>query len=432
MMGESANAKLVNESPEPDFAALVGIDWGDREHVWCLQVKGSTQYEKGKLKNQPEAMAIWMSELCQRFPQQAIAVAIEKCRGAVILMLSRYEQLHLYPIAPQAAACFRQALHPSGATDDSRDAAALLEMLSQHREHLQRWTPDDELTRLVQGLVEERRRLVNEKTRVVNRLTAKLKMYFPQILEWVDVDSKLGVALLQKWSTLEALQKAGAARLRTFFRKHHCRQAELIETRIRAIGRAVVLLRDRAVIQAQTAAVQVLVQLLSILQDGIAELEQQIEQAVKDHPDFAIFDSFPGAGAVLGPRLLAAFGSRRERYATAAEIQSLSGIAPVREQSGKKSWVHFRRGCPKFLRQSFHEWAGCSIPHCGWARAYYEKQRARKKDHQAAVRALAFKWIRIAFRCWKDRVVYDEQRYLASLAKRGSALSSAVACEKPV
>jgi transposase len=427
MMQESEKDRLVEESPEPDFAALVGIDWGDREHVWCLQVKGSTQYEKGKLNNQPEAIELWISQLCQRFPQQAIAVAMEKYRGALILLLSRYEQVHLYPIAPQAAAHFRQALHPSGATDDSRDAAALLEMLRQHRDRLQRWSPDDELTRLVQGLVEERRRLVNEKTRVLNRLTAKLKMYFPQILEWVDLDSKLGVALLEKWPTLEALQKAGAARLRTFFRKHHCRDAERIETRIRAIGEAVVLLRDRAVIQAQTAAVRILLRWLPILQDGIAELERQIAEAVKEHPDFPIFASFPGAGRVLAPRLLAAFGACRKRYATAAEMQSLSGIAPVREQSGKKTWVHFRRGCPKFLRQSFHEWAGCSIPQCGWARAYYEKQRASKKDHQAVVRALAFKWIRIAFRCWKDRVVYDEQRYLASLAKRGSALSSAVA-----
>jgi hypothetical protein len=38
------------------------------------------------------------------------------------------------------------------------------------------------------------------------------------------------------------------------------------------------------------------------------------------------------------------------------------------------------------------------------------------------VRALAFKWIRIVFRCWQDRAVYDENRYLATLAKRGSLL----------
>jgi hypothetical protein len=49
------------------------------------------------------------------------------------------------------------------------------------------------------------------------------------------------------------------------------------------------------------------------------------------------------------------------------------------------------------------------------------------KDHRAAVRALAFKWIRIVFRCWQERVAYDENRYLAALAKRGSSLTSVVA-----
>ena len=55
--------------------------------------------------------------------------------------------------------------------------------------------------------------------------------------------------------------------------------------------------------------------------------------------------SLPGAGAVLAPRLLAAFGSQRHRYASADEVQTYSGIAPVTERSGKRKWVHFRWAC---------------------------------------------------------------------------------------
>jgi len=65
-----------------------------------------------------------------------------------------------------------------------------------------------------------------------------------------------------------------------------------------------------------------------------------------------------------------------------------------------------------------------------WARSYYQQQRSKGQDHQAAVRALAFKWIRIAFRCWKDKVAYDESKYLAALARRGSALAALVATAK--
>ena len=84
----------------------------------------------------------------------------------------------------------------------------------------------------------------------------------------------------------------------------------------------------------------------------------------------------------------------------------------------------FPLGLPEVSAASFHEWAGHSISQSTWARAYYQQQRGRGKDHHAAVRALAFKWIRILFRCWQDRVAYDENKYLAALAKRGSPLSS--------
>ena len=40
--------------------------------------------------------------------------------------------------------------------------------------------------------------------------------------------------------------------------------------------------------------------------------------------------------------------------------------------------------------------------------------------HHAAVRALAFKWQRIIFRCWRNNTPYDEKRYLNQLRSKGS------------
>src|SRR5215469_13548441 len=40
--------------------------------------------------------------------------------------------------------------------------------------------------------------------------------------------------------------------------------------------------------------------------------------------------------------------------------------------------------------------------------------------------SVGIQWIRIVFRCWKDRVAYDESKYLAALAKRGSPLGKLV------
>jgi transposase len=424
-------SEVVRSEQEPEFAALVGIDWADQKHVWCLQAAGSQRRESGELEHTPEAVEAWVTQLCQRFAQRPIAVAIEQSRGALVFMLSKYEALHLFPVPSQMAARMRQALYPSGAKDDPRDADLLLDLLLQHRDKLRRLSPDSEATRRVQNLVEERRKLVDEKTAQLNRLTSHLKVYFPQMVEWFGrLDTEVVCALLQRWPALEELQKASPSTLRAFFRKHRCRDRERIERRMEAIRQAIPAIHDRAVIEAKSTAVKVLVQLVRILVEGIEDLDGQIEEATAAHPDFFIFNSLPGAGPVMAPRLLAAFGSQRDRFASAREVQSFSGIAPVTESSGKKKWVHIRWACPHFLRQSFHEWAGHSIVQSEWARAYYQRQRNKGNGHHAAVRALAFKWIRIVFRCWKDGVAYDERKYLATLVKRGSPLNALVALGK--
>ena len=139
-------------------------------------------------------------------------------------------------------------------------------------------------------------------------------------------------------------------------------------------------------------------------------------------PDSSIFASLPHAGDNLAPRLLLAFGEDRSRYQSAQDVLQYAGIAPVTERRGKKCWVHWRWSAPQFLRQTFIEWANESRKASVWAKAFYQAQKQAGKTHQEAIRSLAFKWIRIIFRCWKDRVAYDESKYLEALRQKGSSL----------
>ena len=116
----------------------------------------------------------------------------------------------------------------------------------------------------------------------------------------------------------------------------------------------------------------------------------------------------------MAPRLIAALGTQRDRFPSANDLQCYTGIAPVQVASGKQCWTHFRWASPKFVRQTIHEWADHSRKKCAWAGAFYRPQRDARKTHHAAIRALAFKWLRILYRCWKDRVLYDETKYLTS------------------
>src|ERR1044071_9046340 len=118
---------------------------------------------------------------------------------------------------------------------------------------------------------------------------------------------------------------------------------------------------------------------------------------------YAINPALPGAGPVHAARLTAALGSDRSRWRTVDELLRFSGIAPIIERSGKQFRIRWRYFCPKFFRQTFHEFAAQSIQDSFWARAYYSMQRAKGKDHHAAVRALAFTWMRVIWKCWQPR-----------------------------
>ena len=101
-------------------------------------------------------------------------------------------------------------------------------------------------------------------------------------------------------------------------------------------------------------------------------------------------------------------------------MQKYSGTAPITRASGNSKRVIRRVACPKFLLQTFHEFANCSRRFSLWAQAYYEMKREQRKKHHMAVRSLVFKWIRIMYRCWQNRVEYDEVKYLQALKRSKS------------
>ena len=100
----------------------------------CGACKGWARRSGKELEHSPEAVEAWVGQLCQRFAQRPIAVALEQSRGALVFMLSKYEALHLFPVPSTMAASMRAALYPSGAKDDPRDADLLLDLLLQHRD----------------------------------------------------------------------------------------------------------------------------------------------------------------------------------------------------------------------------------------------------------------------------------------------------------
>lgn len=406
-----------------EWVACVGVDWGEREHAFAAQALAGERIH-GKFESAPDEVHEWARRIREIYPTGTIAVIVEQSRGSLIYALMAYAYVAIVPVNPRASKAYRESRRLSGASSDPLDADLLCDFGIKHQTELRVWQPDDIVTRKLRLMAEARRTLVDQRTALTHALAATLRQYFPQALQWFGGEkSSLLRALLTRWTTLHALATASTDELRQVYRSCHRRK---IDAAIEALGErlrtAVPLTQDPAVIESSSMYVSALIALIDPLERHIVKYDQEIKAVWANHPDLPIFESLPGAGAVMAPRLAVAFGTDRSRYQSADEIQCYSGIAPVQEQSGQRRWVHARWGFPSFLHQTFHEFAQASIPHSAWAKAVYHEHRERGAGHHEAIRALAFKWMRILFRLWQDHTVYDEAIHLERLKAKRSPI----------
>lgn len=417
----------LNSTSDPParWAALIGFDWGDTRHAVSIH-PDNQPVEKLPLDHSAENLHAWLDQLEQRFGARPVAIAIEASRGACVHAMMERPWLHLFPIHPATSHHQRRSFRPSGAKDDQPDADLLLSLLETHLDRLRLLQPHDPASRTLNELAQARRKAVDRRTGLSNQLTSTLKDYFPQALEWSGQHRAAPMALdfLTKWPSLLHLKASQPSTIRRFYNLHNVRSADLIDQRLEQIRSAKALTTDEPIVQARVRVVRMLVDELRVLQDHIAAFEDAIAKAFASHPDRAIFRELPGAGANLSPRLAGLFGADRDRWANVGELQRLSGVAPVLEKSGSRSWTHWRWNAPRFMRQTLTEWAGQSVVSSPWARAYYEQQKDRGHAHWAILRALAFKWLRILWKCWQANVVYDEKRYLQQLENRRSPIAA--------
>jgi hypothetical protein len=332
-----------------------------------------------------------------------------------------YPWLTIYPINPITSARFRVAFTPSGAKDDQPDADVLLELVRDHAAKLRILETQDPQTIKLNALVQARRDIVDRRTQALNQTTSLLKSYYPQALELAgNLNTDMALDFLDRWPDLLSLKAAKPATVKRFYYQHNVRSTQLVQERLLFIQKAMALTTEEARVSVAVLQVRHLVDQLRTFAKHIALFDQEIKRAFAQHSESSLYRDLPGAGPQLAPRLCVAFGTLRTLYPDPASLQKQAGVAPVRVKSGNQLWTHWRWQAPKFLRQTFVEWAGQTVVHCPWAARYHERMKQKGKKHAAILRALAFKWIRILWKCWMDRKPYDQTAYLKQLSHRKS------------
>ena len=397
-----------------------GVDWADEEHQVCVVDTAGKVVEAFAVAHQAEALAGLAPRL--RALGQVAGVAIETPRHLVVTQLLA-DDFVVYPVNPSTSHKWCEALSVAGATDDPSQAFALADGLRHHHERLRPLLPDDPATRQLALVAAGECDLIEEQTSLVNKLQALLKSFHPTALEWFeDWTSPSAWDFVVAFPTPQAVAGASEKKLYGFLARHHIGASPRWQERITTRKDAPAWPRDPIAETAVPAHVASLVALLRTLAGQLRKFRARIEQLFGDHPDAAIFSSLPGAGRKLAPRLLAHFGTQRERFESARPLAQLSGAAPVTVASGKHKRVCFRHACQKSFRNALHQFAFCSLRESEWARASYHRARERGQGHAHALRTVGYQWLKIIYRMWVTRTPYNEATYLASLIRHGSPL----------
>lgn len=409
------NSQQLNQPP----ALFIGIDWADQKHdCYVIDRQGNGSHQQ--LEHSPEAIDAWVSQKLAQADGQPIAIMLEQSRGALVHALMFRENVLLYPVNPKQLARYRESFPGGEGKSDPTDAMYLARMLRERISTLKAWLPDDESTRLLSRLCQQRRKLVDGQTKLRQQLISNLKSYFPLVLELFGKPTQLPLLLnmVRRWSDPRQLRRADRRLIGRVLNEHSIRnetqQSEIVD-RIRS---AALLSGDEALITPLAMTAKLLASQIQQYQKTIDAFEAKIAEVMKTHPDSKLFTNLRGAGKAMAPRLLCAFGSRRDRWHNGDEVASFTGIAPVTRQSGKQRQVSRRYACPKYLRQTFHEFADSARKWCPWSKARYRMLRDRGMKHHAAVRKLARSWIRILYRVWQTRIPFDCDRYLQTLQRR--------------
>lgn len=406
------------------IAAWIGWDWADQHHdVFLESADGKT--ERVRLPHRAEKLHAWFKELGQRFQQRPVALCLEACLSALLPILLEYPFLRLYLINPKSLTRFRQAMRPSGSKSDDLDCQLACQLVKSHASLLALFVAQDPVTQELAQLVSYRRDLVHQRTAVANKLTAVLKLYHPLALELLRSDTTTGLAadFVLKYPTLKALQEAPLHRVRQFFLGHRCRLTEGLEDRLRRIAATVPVTTQPHWNNPHSFMACALADQLKALVDHMDQIEERIVVAAAQHPNQLLAKSVPGAGPALEPRLMVSLGTQPERCPCAAALAVRSGVAPRRIQSGNTCVIHRRRAKPQFEHQTWIEFAQHSTLRCVWAKEFLEAKIKSGKSYYTAMRALAYKWIRILHACWEKGEVYDEAKYLKALAQHHSPYS---------
>jgi transposase len=292
--------------------------------------------------------------------------------------------------------------------DDRFDAFVLADTLRHEHEHWRALAIPSPLLAELRALTRDRDRLLETQQATEAQLRAILEAYHPSPARLFSaMDRQIALAFVADYPTPAVASRVRTTRMAGFLQRN-CYTGRVPAQVLAERMRANLLSGSCGTVAGKAHSAKTFAQLLGGMNEAIAEFDDAIASVVAEHPDAEIFASFPGVGPILTAVLLGEIGEDRDRYPSAQTLLAEAGLAPVTRSSGRSHSVRFRYAANRRLREASMWWAFNSLKTSPWAEAAFRQARdERGQRYHRALRGLAARWMRVAWRCWQDGVAYD-------------------------
>jgi transposase len=418
----------------------VGIDWAEAFHLVALGHPDEGVIQVRRVEHTPAAVDQLIAQIAALEPDPGeVRVVIETRHGLLVERLLDAGYVIL-PVNPDLVARRRG---PARKKDDAEDARiACLLALDRHTA-LRPLIPHGELAAELRAIARDDERAARDQRRLLNRLRQDLISTFPAALAIAgdDLGAPTVLRLLERWPTRDLLAAASRQELVAFARAgRHGWPERFADKVIAALTGDQFTPRDYLVRAKADTIRLAATQLLAIgsqrraWERRMGELlvgaprQGRTRQPREDQPGQAlpggkVYLSFPGLGDRLAARIAGEIGDHPQQFQSPNALACYAGKAPVTRRSGRSELVVATRlACNRYLADAVQQWAFCSLNQSGWAREFYDLQRARGKTHHAALRALGNRWLEIVWHCLMRGQLYDEATHTAN---RNRALGKA-------
>lgn len=395
----------------------VGIDWASDHHDVCLTDDSSKTLAAFRIHHDCEGLERLHRVIAEHQAEpNRVLVAVETKRGLLIddLLRSGYQ---VYAINPKVVNRYKDRHRVSKAKTDALDASCLAHLLRTDRHRFRPLCLLPEQYRLLDRLCSDLRKLLDDRTRVVNQIQQCLKEFYPQALGLFSrSNSKITIAFLESFPHPETLKKTSRRCFRAFLKQQHYPYLEKANELYAKIQSAA-LQADPVIAQAGKLRLSALLEQFQAVKVHQIAYEKQIRTLLHQLPESKPIRTLPGVGKRLAPELVAALGPRQSdpRFDSARAMSNLAGCNPITQASGKWEKVRMRTACVKPLRRTFRDWSFASLTHSAWAWAYYQHRRRQNHAHETILRCLAQKWAKIAYAVWTTGQAYEEQMHIQRL-----------------